>query len=96
MFNGSTSLRDAAGQLIEEVVKSVRRKETVDDAYMENLYAEVQALYRLNEYGGPAEGKVDLGPLPGTAKALLGALAAAWVLILLYLAVSSRSRRRKL
>ena len=96
VFNGSTSLRDAAGQLIEEVVKSVRRKETVDDAYMENLYAEVQALYRLNECGGPAEGKVDLGPLPGTAKALLGALAAAWVLILLYLAVSSRSRRRKL
>ena len=64
---------------------------------MENLYAEVQALYRLNEYGGPAGGKVDLGPLPGTAKALLGALAAAWVLILLYLAregMRKRGRRR--
>ena len=97
VFNGSTSLRDAAGQLIEEVTKSVRRKETVDESYMENLYAEVQALYRLNEYGGPAGGKVDLGPLPGTAKALLGALAAAWVLILLYLArkgMKKSGRRR--
>ena len=91
VFNGSTSLRNAAGQLIEEVTKSTRRKETVDDAYMENLYAEVQALYHLNESGGPASGgKVDLGPLPGTAKALLAALALAWAGILLYLAFSGR------
>ena len=34
VFNGSASLRDAAGQLIESVTKSVRRKETVDDAYI--------------------------------------------------------------
>ena len=84
---------DAAGQLIEEVTKSTRRKETVDDAYMENLYAEVQALYHLNESGGPASGgKVDLGPLPGTAKALLAALALAWAGILLYLAFSGRKK----
>ena len=93
VFNGSTSLRNAAGQLIEEVTKSTRRKETVDDAYMENLYAEVQALYHLNESGGPASGgKVDLGPLPGTAKALLAALALAWAGILLYLAFSGRRK----
>ena len=30
VFNGSASLRDASGQLIENVVKSVRRKETID------------------------------------------------------------------
>ncbi len=28
VYNGSASLRDAAGQLIENVTKSVRRKET--------------------------------------------------------------------
>ena len=32
VFNGSTSLRDAAGQMIENVTKSVRRKQTVDSA----------------------------------------------------------------
>ena len=67
----------------------------MDDAYMENLYAEMQAMYRLNEYGGPAGGEVDLGPLPVTAKVLLGALAAAWVLILLYLFLGGRSSRRR-
>ena len=45
VYNGSTSLRNAAGQLIENVVKSVRRKETVDDAYMTRLYADVTSLY---------------------------------------------------
>ena len=43
VFNGSTSLRNAAGQLIEEVTKSMRRDETVDEAYMDNLYSEVAA-----------------------------------------------------
>ena len=37
VFNGSASLRDAAGQLIESTVKSVRRKETIDDAYIAKL-----------------------------------------------------------
>jgi multiple sugar transport system substrate-binding protein len=32
VFNGSTSLRNAAGQLIENVAKAVKRKKTVNDA----------------------------------------------------------------
>ena len=38
VFNGSSSVRSAAGQLIENVTKSMRRKETVDEAYMDKLY----------------------------------------------------------
>ena len=82
VFNGSASLRDAAGTLIENTTKSVRRKETVDDAYMEKLFSDVTSLYRLN--GGrqaDSVGKKELGRLPGTAKALIIVLAAAWVLI---------------
>ena len=37
VFNGSASLRDAAGQLIENTAKSVRRGETVDDSYWDSL-----------------------------------------------------------
>ena len=37
VFNGSASLRNAAGQMIESVTLSVRRKETVNEAYMEKL-----------------------------------------------------------
>ena len=82
VFNGSTSLRDAAGQLIENTVKSVRRKETVDDAYLDQLFDQVQALYHLDEAGADAAAPADLGPLPRTAVVLLASLGAAWVVIL--------------
>ncbi len=88
VFNGSTSLRDAAGQMIENVTKAVRRKQTVDDSFIETLYSDVTSLYHLDQITGQdagAAGEADLGPLPKTAVALLGALAAAWALILLYL-----------
>ena len=85
VFNGSASLRDAAGQLIENVTKSARRNETINDKYMEKLFKEVTSLYRLDSISGMAgDGKADLGPLPGTAKALIGTFAAVWVLIGLY------------
>ena len=85
VFNGSTSLRNAAGQLIENVVKSRRRKETVDEAYMEKLFGDVTALYRLNQISVTQEaGKADLGPLPKMAVGLLCGLGAVWVLIGVY------------
>ena len=49
VFNGSVSLRSAAGQLIENVNKSVRRKQEIDEAYIKSLYEEVSALYRLDQ-----------------------------------------------
>ena len=87
VFNGSASLRDAAGQLIEEVTKAVRRKKTVDESFMDSLYDQVNSLYRLDQISGQqnagAESR-EMGPLPGTAISLLAALAAAWVLIAAY------------
>lgn len=94
VFNGSASLRNAAGQLIEEVTKSVRRKKTVDDAYLQSLYQDVQGLYHLDELEMVTGGKADLGPLPFTAKCLLGTLAFVWGIMILYLLVS-KDRRKK-
>ena len=82
VFNGSASLRDAAGQLIENTVKSVRRKQTVDDAFILKLYQDVISLYRLDQIGGSTATKKDLGPLPTTAKILLLSLAFVWGCIL--------------
>ena len=84
MFNGSTSLRDAAGQMIENVTKSVNRKETIDDTYLEKLYGDVTSQYRLNRSSSASTGKAELGKLPQTAVILLVSLAAAWLLIVLY------------
>ncbi len=82
VFNGSASLRNAAGQMIENVAKSVRRGEKVDSRYIEQLYGDVKALYRLDEVsvsGGAAV--AELGPMPTTSIVLISALAAVWLLI---------------
>ncbi len=94
VFNGSASLRDAAGQLIENVVKSVRRQETVDDAYMEELFSDVTSLYRLSLESESAYGKEELGPLPPMAVGLLAGLAAVWILILIYVIWDARRRKK--
>ena len=81
VFNGSASLRDAAGQMIENVTKSVRRKETVDEAYMDKLFENVTSLYRLDQISGADSSEEDMGPLPAASKALLGTLLVTWILI---------------
>lgn len=96
VFNGSASLRDAAGQLIENTVKSVRRKQEINDAYMDKLYEDVESLYRLDQLGGDSglsSGKKDLGDLPRTSVMLLCSLGAAWVLILAYAAARELKNR---
>ncbi|MDR3310736.1 MAG: extracellular solute-binding protein [Oscillospiraceae bacterium] len=94
VFNGSISLRDAAGQLIENVVKSVKRNETVDDAYIARLYGEVRALYRLDQGDAGYSNASGFGGLPRTAQILIASFAAAWVGIALYAAVGAVKRRR--
>ena len=83
VFNGSTSVRDAAGQLIENVTKSVKRKKTVDDAFILSLYDDVKSLYRLDQGAaqGNISGKKDLGKLPTASVFLITTLIAAWVII---------------
>lgn len=94
VFNGSASLRDAAGHLIESVAKSTRRKETVDEAYMEKLFADTGALYRLDSVTSSG-GKAELGELPATAAALIASLITVWVLIILYLILRVVSKKMK-
>lgn len=87
VFNGSASLRDAAGQMIENVAKSTRRKEEIDSRYMEKLFEDVASLYRLGQTSRTSSGKQELGSLPRASVLLLAALGSAWVLILLYMGV---------
>lgn len=94
VWNGSASLRDAAGQLIENVAKSTRRRETVDESYMEKLYADVTALYRLDQLSG-GSGKAELGPLPQASVTLLCVLGAAWILIGSYALYSLLKQKRQ-
>ena len=99
VFVGSVSLRDAAGQLIEDTVKSVRRGQTADKAYIEKLYADISSLYRLDQIGirnnRAFADKESLGELPEVSVILLLSLAAAWVLILASAGYQMLKRKRK-
>ena len=88
VFNGSASLRNAAGQMIEETTKGTRRKKDVNDAFIDALYGDMTSLYRLDQIsagGDGASARQEFGPLPSTAVALLACIGAAWVLMLVYL-----------
>ena len=92
VFNGSASLRNAAGQLIEDVNKSVRRHQTVNAKYLSSLYSDVSSLYRLDQIQASADG---LGPLPAVSKALLIGLAVCWVGMGAYVLREKLNKRRK-
>lgn len=94
VFNGSASLRNAAGQVVENTVKSMRRKETVNDAYFTKMYSEVSSLYRLDGFSAGVSTGKDLGPLPLTAKLLLGVICATWMIIGLYSLVNLIKKRK--
>ena len=94
VFNGSASLRNAAGQLIEEVTKATRRGKVVDAEYVDSLYEEMTSLHRLDGIGAGSGEKAELGELPTTSVALLSTIAAAWVLICIYILIEAIKKRK--
>lgn len=94
VFNGSASLRNAAGQMIEEVNKSVRRKQTVDEAYLDKLFAEMTSLYRLDQIETADSTKQSFDGLPVPAIALLSGLAIAWGCIAGYVILEEIKKKK--
>jgi multiple sugar transport system substrate-binding protein len=94
VFNGSASLRNAAGQMIEEVCKAVNRKKNVNDKFIANLYEDVTKLYRLDQIGN-FDGKLRLGDLPATAVALLCGIGATWIGIITYVVISYYKKQKR-
>ncbi len=105
VFNGSASLRSAVGQLIENTVKGARRKQEMNDAFIDKLYAEVSSLYRLDQIGkaaSNAEGtneteqeKEEKKPLPDESVALLIIIPCVWLLIGAYKLWEKKKNRAK-
>ena len=84
VFNGSASLREAAGQLIENVTKSVGRKETVDEEYMKKLFSNISSLYRLDQLSITENAYENMSnTLPTSSVILLSILAFVWICIIL-------------
>ena len=96
VFNGSASVRDAAGQLIEKVAKSSRRGKAIDDDYIKNLFTDVSSLYRLDQSGksndlSASADTDDPGALPAASKILIAGLLTAWAVIIFILIKKHRT-----
>ncbi|MCQ2506362.1 MAG: extracellular solute-binding protein [Lachnospiraceae bacterium] len=94
VFNGSASLRDAAGQMIEDTGKAVRRNQIKSEEYYDDLFKSVTALYRLDSKSNQGLKKKELGDMPGEAVALIAILITVWVLLITY-AITSRVKNKK-
>lgn len=87
VFNGSTLLRKAAGELIEQVV----RKKNVDSDYLSEMTREVMSLYKLDRIS-----EQELGDLPTGSVILIGTLVAFWCGIGIYFLARVIIRKRKI
>ena len=65
--------------MIENVTKSVRRNQIVDDAYIEKLYKDMISLYRLDQQGGAEEVEINEQKLAPLSVILLVTIALIWV-----------------
>ena len=95
VFNGSASLRSAAGQLIESTSKHARRKGKMSDEYIEKLYGEVTSLFQLDQIEVKTGKRVSFGELPAEAKALLITIPCVWIVIIGYSLWKGRKDRKK-
>ncbi len=85
VFNGSASLRNAAGQMIEEITKSARRNEKVTDSYVENLYREMASRYKLD---------TELGDVPAALIVIFVSIALIDLSIISYF-IYTKIKKRK-
>lgn len=92
VFNGSVSLRDASGHMIETVNKAVKNDIDVNDEYIDKVFADTRSLYRLDQINKSSE-KVTLGELPVGSWVLIGLLAFCWILMLIYVGINKIKKK---
>ncbi len=92
VFNGSTSVRDAAGKLIEDTVRGIHRGKTVNSVFIKRLFNDITKLHKLDQIQ-PADGGTGGGTyyevenMQPEAVVLLISLGAVWVGIGTYVVV---------
>ena len=96
VFNGSASVRTAAGALIESVAKAARRKQTVDSIAIEQIFTDTGKLYKLDQINSNRQEKLELGKLPLTSKVLLITLLITWILLgIIYIRILIRKKHEE-
>ena len=97
VFNGSANLRNAAGELIEESAKRIRRKGIVDDEFINLTFQKMSTLYHLDEIsvGNNAPVKIEFNGLPKQVVIGIWGLGAIWVFIGIYFVASLIKKHKK-
>lgn len=94
VFNGSVELRNAAGQLIDNVNVDVRRmKQPINDEYITQQYEKMTTLFHLDETGEIGV-KIDFEGLPVGAVVLICAVAICWISMGFYVIVTKIQRKK--
>ncbi len=86
VFNGSLSLRNAAGGMIEEIADSVRVGKAITPSFINGIYRDMVSLWRLN---------VELGDYSAGAIALVIAVAGVDLAIAAYYVISKAKNKNK-
>ncbi len=96
VFNGSSALRNVAGELIEETRKATERNQEINDAFFEKIFGKMNSLYKLDQYsnngGLPSH---ELGELPLGSEIFLGILGAVWLVLAGYGSAIIIKKRKK-
>ena len=96
VFNGSTSLRNAAGELVELTVSSATKNRIIDDAFIELLFSRVTSLHKLDQIKISGKTQItEFGSLPKESIMLISALTILWLGIGLYFLKEYISKRKK-
>ncbi len=101
VFFGSSNLRSAAGELIEEACKRARRKQPVDDAFMNSTYAKMITLYNLDSFEGALDGETvedlidERDGLPPASIILIVVLSVGFAGVIGYVIFDKVKKRRK-
>ena len=98
VFNGSTDLRQAAGQMIEESAKAARRNKEMNGDFITKLYGDMETLYHLDQIrttDGETGVEMDNRELPAGTRVLLVSLAGIWILIGIFKVREARKQAKK-
>ena len=98
VFNGSASLRSAAGQLIENTVKGARRGQEMNDSFIQKQFDDVKSLYRLDQIRKSSS--ADIGSsvqrqLPTESVILLILIPCIWIIIIAIRIVQTKKSQGK-
>ena len=95
VFNGSASLRDAAGNMIELTVSSATKNRVIDEDFMELLFSRVVSLHKLDQIQiKDTPQKQELGNIPTESKILIGTLVTVWLGIGTYFGYSLIKKKK--